>query len=133
MVQEVKDLPEIRDKSLTADQRRKLAIGLAKRIEGASDYLPLLLENRAILVPDVFAQAGIGKFEEVPDRTMPTGAMKYRFQPASPDQPPLELDIIQIDGLWKLNTIIDPALKPWPLPVEETMPQDEAAPPVDRQ
>ena len=129
IAREVIDLPEIRDRSLTADQRRKLAIGLARRIEGAPDYLPLLLENRAILLPVVFAPAAFGEFEEVPDRTKPEkGAKKYRLQPASPDQPPLELDIIQIDGLWKLNTIIDPAMKPWPLPEEKTVPPAEPVP-----
>ena len=127
VVREVTDLPEIRDRSLTADQRRKLAIGLAKRIEGAPDYLPLLLENRAILLPAEFTPAAFGEFEEVPDRAKPEkGAKKYRLQPASPDQQPLELDIIQINGLWKLNTIIDPAMKPWPLPVEELTPPAEA-------
>ena len=47
---------------------------------------------------------------------------------ARADQQALELDIIQVDGLWKLNTIIDPALKPWPLPAEELTPPAEATP-----
>jgi tRNA A-37 threonylcarbamoyl transferase component Bud32 len=41
---------------------------------------------------------------------------------------PIEVDFIQVDGLWKLNTIIDPALKPWPLPAEEPTPPAEATP-----
>ena len=41
---------------------------------------------------------------------------------------PIEVDFVQIDGLWKLNTIIDPALKPWPLPAEESTPPAEATP-----
>ncbi|GEM_PF-2119975 len=73
----------------------------------------------------------LGEFQEIPDPFDPNSdknKMKYRLQPASPEQPPLEVEFIQIDGLWKLNTIIDPALKPWPLPAEETTPPAEPAP-----
>jgi serine/threonine protein kinase len=128
VVEEMKDLVKLRDRSLAADQRRKLAIALAIHI-GNAECLRGLLGNRELLLPGVFAQAAFGDFEEVPDRTKPDkGAKKYRLQPASPDQQPLDLDFIQVDGLWKLNTIIDAALKPWPLPAEEPTPPAEATP-----
>ena len=129
VAEEMKDLVKLRDRSLAADQRRKLAIELAKHIEQHPECLRGLLENRALFLPGVFTPAANGEFEEVPDRTKPDkGAKKYRLQPASPDQQPLELNIIQVGGLWKLNTVIDPALKPWPLPAEEPTPPAEAGP-----
>jgi len=37
--------------------------------------------------------------------------------------PPFEVEFVQFDGLWKINTIIDPALKPWPLPENPPLPE----------
>ena len=113
---------------LSADERRSAVIELARLPQVPAQMLSAFLMVRLTHQPDLFAPANIGEFEEIPlDRDGPE-VMKYRLQPASPDQQPLELDIIQIDGLWKLNTIIDPALKPWPLPAEEPTPPAEATP-----
>jgi len=125
---------EIGDRTIGSDTRRRLAIEAGKLdgAIGAKVYANLIvkfLSGRIENEPGAFNQAAFGEIEEVPDRTKPDkGAKKYRLQPASPDQQPLELDIIQIDGLWKLNSIIDPALKPWPLPTEEPTPPAEATP-----
>ena len=113
---------------LSADERRSAVIELARLPQVPAHILSAFLMVRLTHQPDLFAPAKIGEFQEIPlDRDGPE-VMKYRLQPASPDQQPLELDIIQIDGLWKLNTIIDPALKPWPLPAEEPTPPAEAVP-----
>jgi hypothetical protein len=110
-----------------------VAIELGKEIMEKSPWnlMPPILSTRFGGSPDAFGSALWGKLEEIPAHADSVGdntQMKYRLKPASPDQPPLELDIIQVDGLWKLNTIIDPALKPWPLPTEEPTPPAEATP-----
>jgi hypothetical protein len=113
---------------LSTDERRSAVIELARLPQVPAQLLSAFLMVRLTHQPDLFAPAKIGEFEEIPlDRDGPE-VMKYRLQPASPDQQPLELDVIQVDGLWKLNTIIDPALKPWPLPAEEPTPPTEATP-----
>ncbi len=112
--------------TIDCNMRRKVCIDLALTVSGIDKLLHEFMDVRLKQHPDSFAEYTIGEFEEVPDRTGPKGAMKYRLQPASPEQQPLELDIVEIDGLWKLNTIIDPALKPWPLVDEPSTPETAA-------
>jgi hypothetical protein len=124
---------ELPTETLSRGDRRRVAIELGKEIMEKSPWnlMPPILSTRFGGSPDAFGSALWGKLEEIPAHADSVGdntQMKYRLQPASPDQPPLELDIIQVDGLWKLNTIIDPALKPWPLPTEEPTPPAEATP-----
>ncbi len=124
---------ELPTETLSRGDRRRVAIELGKEIMEKSPWnlMPPILSTRFGGSPDAFGSALWGKLEEIPAHADSVGdntQMKYRLQPASPDQPPLELDIIQIDGLWKLNTIIDPAMKPWPLPAEELTPPAEATP-----
>jgi hypothetical protein len=124
---------ELPTETLSRGDRRRVAIELGKEIMEKSPWnlMPPILSTRFGGSPDAFGSALWGKLEEIPAHADSVGdntQMKYRLKPASPDQPPLELDIIQVDGLWKLNTIIDPALKPWPLPTEEPTPPAEATP-----
>jgi hypothetical protein len=113
---------------LSTGERRSAVIELARLPQVPAQLLSAFLMVRLTHQPDLFAPANIGEFQEIPlDRDGPE-VMTYRLQPASPDQQPLQLDIIQIDGLWKLNSLIDPALKPWPLSAEEPTPPVEAAP-----
>lgn len=125
--------PRRSDRSVSPADRRKLAIeagvfsgDLGARI--SKNLLLAFLDTRFQTRPKMFDTQMLGEFQEiVVDRARPE-LKKYHLQPVSPDQPPLELAIIQIDGLWKLNTIIDPALKPWPLPAEEATPPVEPVP-----
>ncbi len=114
--------------AIDSKMRRKACIDLSLTVPDIDKLLQEFMNVRSTQHPASLPEYKLGKFEEVPDRSGPKGAMRYVLQPASPDQPPLELDIIQIDGLWKLNTIIDPAMKPWPLPAEETAPPAEPIP-----
>ncbi len=129
LAERLKNAPAPEASQLSWSERRDMVIAIAKHVTTMPELLQELLKVRLQRRPELYAESTIGEFEEVPDRTKPEkDAKKYVLQPALPDQPPLELDIIQIDGLWKLNTIIDPAMKPWPLPAEEPTPPAEANP-----
>jgi len=124
------DMLAVTNSSVSAAERRKLAIELVKHLSADSQrnrivaFLVARFQNR----PEMYEAQWLGEFQEIPVLREGAKVTIYCLQPTTPDQPPLELDIIQIDGLWKLNTIIDPAMKPWPLPVEEPAPPAEPAP-----
>ena len=93
--------------------RRAACIQLAQKLENRGDLLVKLFETRQ--------RTNAGSCEI----TGTLGQLKVSDQPQAQtatctwtppkDLPPFEVEFVQFDGLWKLNTIIDPALKPWPL------------------
>ena len=100
--------------------RRAACVQLAGKLENRSDLFVKLFETRQ--------RMSAGSCEI----TGTVGQLKVSIQPlaqtatwtwTTPNHlPTLEVEFVQIDGLWKLDTIIDPALKPWPLVDEPSTP-----------
>lgn len=116
--------------SVSAEVRRQAVIDLGKLCGDRGQLLQKLLEFRD--------KAGIrtklnGSLSGLREISASSREGLFTFGWDNPDTgtelpPPVKFVVLQIDGLWKLNTIIDPALKPWPLPAEEPTPPEEAVP-----
>jgi hypothetical protein len=118
------------DRTLSRADRSKYTIEIGKAIgeKMPKNLIGSFLTARFQKKPEIYGEQGLGEFQEIPVWREGADVTIYRLRATSPYQQPLELDIIQVDGLWKLNTIIDPAMKPWPLPTEEPTPPAEATP-----
>jgi hypothetical protein len=105
--------------------RRAACIQLVQKLDSRNALLGKLLETRHRIKPGSSQVAGSSSDVKITaDPKAMIAVLFTRDKSASP----ITLHCLQIDGLWKLNTIIDPALKPWPLPAEEPTPPAEATP-----
>jgi hypothetical protein len=123
------------DGSASAENRRTTCLQLAKKLEHRDQLFVKLMETRQRLRPDSLHLEGKIdlKKEHIEDARIFLPAEKSSESATwTWNKPeglkPIQTHFAKIDGLWKLNSIIDPALKPWPLPTEEPTPPVEAAP-----
>ncbi|MEJ7593385.1 MAG: hypothetical protein WKF77_17725 [Planctomycetaceae bacterium] len=103
--------------SVSAELRRLDAIDLAKLGGDRSQLLQKIFEFRRENGIRTTLNGSLSDFRTL-TATSQEGVWTFNFD--NPDTgtelpKPITVHTIQIDGLWKLNTIIDPALKPWPL------------------
>ena len=116
--------------SVSAELRRQAAIDLAKLCGDRSQLVQRLLKLRQQYGVPTALNGALSDFRKLTETSQ---ECVWTFAFDNPDTrtelPKLiTVHILQIDGLWKLNTIIDPALKPWPLPAEEATPPVEPVP-----
>lgn len=101
------------DLAAESSVRRAACIQLARKLENHSDLFVKLFETRQRVSAGSCEITGTLGQLKVSDQPLTQSAMWTWTTPK--DLPPLEVEFVQIIGLWKLDTIIDPALKPWPL------------------
>ena len=101
------------DSTAESTVRRAACIQLARKLENRDELLVKLLETRNRITAGSCEITGTLGQLKVSDQPLAQTATWTWVTPK--DLPPLEVEFVQIDGLWKLDTIIDPALKPWPL------------------
>jgi hypothetical protein len=116
--------------SISAEVRRQAAIDLGKLCGDRDQLLQKLLEFRDKAGIQTKLNGSLSGLREI-SATSKEGLFTFGWD--NPDTrtelpAPVKVVLIQINGLWKLNTIIDPAMKPWPLPAEEPTPPAEATP-----
>jgi tRNA A-37 threonylcarbamoyl transferase component Bud32 len=125
------------DGMASAENRRATCLQLALKLENRDQLFVKLMETRQRLRPESLHMEG--RMDLITEQPEASGV----FRPAekssesatwtwknSEGRKPFQIHFVKIDGLWKLNSITDPALKPWPLPAEEpTLPVE--ATPVD--
>lgn len=97
------------DSAAESSARRAACIQLAGKLDNRDDLLAKLLEARHRM------NAGSCEITGTLSSDQPLAKTAIWEWTSPNDLPSLEVEFVQIDGLWKLNTIIDPALKPWPL------------------
>ena len=104
----------IENSTLTAGERREVTIQLAKKFPDRDRLLEFLLATRTAGHADEFKVKGTFSNSSDTELTIAkTGTWAWH---ADSGLPPVVVRLLQLDGvLWKLDTIIDPALKPWPL------------------
>ena len=101
------------DSAADSSVRRAACIQLAQKLENRDNLLVKLLETRHRIRAGSCEITGTLGQLKVSDQPL---AQTATWEWTTPhDLPPLDVEFVQIDGLWKLNAIIDPALKPWPL------------------
>ncbi len=116
--------------SVSAELRRQAAIDLAKLCGDRSQLVQRLLKLRQQYGVPTALNGALSDFRKLTETSQ---ECVWTFAFDNPDTrtelpKPITVHTLQIDGLWKLNTIIDPALKPWPLPAEEATPPVEPVP-----
>jgi serine/threonine protein kinase len=116
--------------SVSAEVRRQAVIDLGKLCGDRGQLLQKLLEFRDEAGIRTKFNGSLSGLREI-SATSKEGLFTFGWD--NPDTrtelpTPVKVVVLQIDGLWKLNTIIDPALKPWPLPAEEPTPPAEPVP-----
>lgn len=100
--------------ALTANERREVTNQIAKKFPDRNNVLQLLLATRATGHADEFKTKGT--FSNSSDTKVSITKTGTWTWPADSGLPSVEVRLLQLDAaLWKLDTIIDPALKPWPL------------------
>ena len=118
------------DRSVSAASRRISCLELARKLENRDQLFVKLMETRQRLRPDSLLLDGtmspIAHDDFHPAQSSTESTTWTWNKPEG--LKPIQIHFVKIDGLWKLNTIIDPALKPWPLPTEEPTPPAEAVP-----
>ena len=122
----------LNDPGALPSARRAACIRLAQKLSNRNELLVKLLEARVRMKESMQLEWVVGQTLSDPEPPRSESAPltpRLQLSWASPrDLPSLEVEFLLIDGLWKLNTIIDPALKPWPRPVEEKKPPADEAP-----
>jgi hypothetical protein len=108
--------------ALTPNERREVTIQLAKKFPDRDSLLQQLLSARAARQANEFKTNGDFSIPSNTETSITkTGTWTWQ---ADSGLRPVEVRLLQIDGaLWKIDTIIDPALKPWPLIDEPLTPE----------
>ena len=114
----------LENSALTANERREVTNELAKKFPDRDGLLQLLLATRAAGKTDEFKVKGtFSNSSDTKPTITKTGTWTWN---ADSGLPSVEVRLLQLDVvLWKLDTIIDPALKPWPLVGEPSTPETE--------
>ena len=111
------------DSAADSSVRRAACIQLAQKLENRDELLVKLLETRQRTKPGSCEITGTLDQLKVSDQPLSqTGTWTWM---TPKDLPPLHVEFVQIDGNWKLDSIIDPALKPWPLVGEPSKAETE--------
>ena len=119
------------DRSAHDESRRTTCLELASRLENRDELFVKLMETRQRLRPDSLRQEGKADMLNVNNifPTLENAHESANWTWRAPEGlKPIQIHFVKINGLWKLNSILDPALKPWPLPAEEPTPPAEAIP-----
>ncbi len=118
------------DRSVSAASRRISCLELARKLENRDQLFVKLMETGQRLRPDSLLLDGtmspIAHDDFHPAQSSTESTTWTWNKPEG--LKPIQIHFVKIDGLWKLNTVIDPAMKPWPLPAEEPTPPVEAIP-----
>lgn len=106
------------DHRASAASRRTACLQLAGKLQNRDQLFVKLMETRQRLQPDSIHVEGkmnlINVGSPYPPAEISSESATWTWNKPD-DLKPIQIHFAKIDGLWKLNTIIDPALKPWPI------------------
>jgi hypothetical protein len=105
---------EILNNPLTStEQRRATCLQIASKMGNREQLLEQMLKIRARLAPESLRFSGALSKLSNSDRPNSQKGLWTWQSPAG--QPPVEIEFIAIDGLWKIDTVFDPAFSPSPV------------------
>lgn len=93
----------------SSEQRREVCLQMARKMELREQLLEQVLETRARLLPESLRFEGtIGELQNA-DRPNSQKCLWNWTSPAGLS--PMEIQFVQVDGLWKIDTMIDPVMR----------------------
>jgi len=95
----------------STEQRRATCLQIASKMGNREQLLEQMLKIRARLAPESLRFAGVLSRLSNGDRPNSQKGQWTWEIPAG--LPPLEIEFLSIDGLWKIDTLVDPSISPW--------------------